>query len=229
MSAQFQQYLAEELPLGPPNIRTQTPSHDNPPLSLYPWLEPAAHINPASDGTESQATGWENELRSCQEIGFLLPDIMDLYPSYEDMSIYQCERRPISFDTEHVHPAMLPLQGQEPSFSSDQRQRSQPKDSMTPRNLTRSAAKQESTRRQHRVQKQPIPRLTRRTTKAPHLPRTPCPIPGCEVTVARPTDIRRHLSTRHGGERYACLLCAAERGNTNRVEHLYGTKYNLLE
>ncbi len=215
--------------MGPPNTRTQTPSYDNTPHTFYPWLEPASRMHLASGSPASQAMGWENELQSCQEMGFLPSDILDVYPGYEDLGIYQGEWPLASIHTEHSQPTLLSLQDREPSLEPHQHQRSHPKNSVTPRNLRRPAAKLEPTSRQNRVQKQPIQRLPKKAPRASYLPRTPCPIPGCEVTVARPTDIRRHLSTRHGGERYACLLCAAERGNANRVEHLYGTKYNLLE
>ena len=215
--------------MGPPNTRTQTPSYDNTPHTFYPWLEPASRITPASDSLAIQAMGWEDELQSCQEMGFLSSDIMSYYSGYEDLDIYHGEWPPISADTEHSQPRLLPLQGPDPSSDLSERGRSQFETSTIPKSPERPAVKRKPGRSQYKVQKQPIQRLPKRSSRAPYLPRTPCPIPGCEVTVARPTDIRRHLSTRHGGERYACLLCAAERGNANRVEHLYGTKYNLLE
>ena len=95
-----------------------------------------------------------------------------------------------------------------------------------------SKARKKADRRQQRSYMRVFPRVNKKSLRRPPVPRTFCTMPGCTKSVAREADIRRHLKTQHGGERYKCYLCLEgkdEIGGSKQADHLFGVKYNLME
>ena len=196
------------------------------------WLTPGSALHRVDGYAPNWGTTGEINPQLDRQVGRLLTTSANystyngrwqdqLYPQSQAVDPKQQQDEiPLSEEYEAPTPASPSIQS--PQFDGPSNKR---KSDM-------SRAREKAVRGQQKSYMRVFPRVNKKSLRRPPIPRTFCTMPGCTKSVAREADIRRHLKTQHGGQKYRCYLCLNEAekvGGSKQADHLYGVKYNLME